>query len=291
VAGHGRLELLFDLKGRGEQPPEGIEARDDDWYVPIITGIAFKDADEAAAYLFANNEIGRRAGYDKGRQLEMLSALKNKLGGTGFTAGRLAAALRERNKPKSGNPQDLLDSLVMRPGFNKKRTLRFLSIRRWDAGKKHEQSQEFRKRKDNADHELARLIGVEVGTVLKDLLGNTEGMAVTSAPPGRSAERGHFATVIAQTIAETIGGRFVQLFEPIHKATKGVVTEVDEKRNIVRTAEPLPPFVILFDDVSTTGTTLEACKDALIGATILPVAWVYSESKPLRRSLSQSPSQ
>ena len=34
IAGHGRVNTLRQKKLAGEQPPDGIEVRPDDWYVP-----------------------------------------------------------------------------------------------------------------------------------------------------------------------------------------------------------------------------------------------------------------
>lgn len=56
VAGHGRCEALARMKGEGEHPPSGVLASGDDWLVPVLRGVTFRDADERDRYLIADNQ-------------------------------------------------------------------------------------------------------------------------------------------------------------------------------------------------------------------------------------------
>jgi hypothetical protein len=62
VAGHGRLQALQQAKAKGELPPNRVEARDDDWYVPVLRGISFDTDAEAEAYLVVSNQATAAGG-------------------------------------------------------------------------------------------------------------------------------------------------------------------------------------------------------------------------------------
>lgn len=98
TSGHGRLRGLMDRKERGEAPPERIEARADDWYVPVVRGIDFKNEAEAAAYLIADNRIAELGGWVDGALPDLLKDLQRgtelQLAGTGFTMGDLDDLVR-----------------------------------------------------------------------------------------------------------------------------------------------------------------------------------------------------
>lgn len=55
VAGNGRLEWLLWAKDAGQAAPRGIRAKDDEWFVPVIFGVEFKDENEAIAFSISHN--------------------------------------------------------------------------------------------------------------------------------------------------------------------------------------------------------------------------------------------
>jgi ParB-like chromosome segregation protein Spo0J len=98
VAGHGRIEGLLARKASRKAPPDRVEARADDWYVPVLRGVAFKNETEAQAYLLADNRIQELAGYNKKDLDFVLEAVADSdegLDGTGFTADDISSAFQE----------------------------------------------------------------------------------------------------------------------------------------------------------------------------------------------------
>jgi hypothetical protein len=89
VAGHGRLEMLEVKQAGGEPPPDRIIARDGDWWVPVIRGVAFKSDKEAAAYLLADNKISERGGWDADLLAEFMKENDIAAGGIGFSQNEI----------------------------------------------------------------------------------------------------------------------------------------------------------------------------------------------------------
>jgi len=74
VAGHGRIEVLLALRSTGKARPARIDvAPDGDWLVPVIRGLSWSGPEEAEAYLLADNQHGRAAGYDEELLTKMLA--------------------------------------------------------------------------------------------------------------------------------------------------------------------------------------------------------------------------
>ncbi len=86
VAGHGRLESLQKAKLEGRDPPDRIRAEKDDWFVPVVRGIAFANDRDAEAYLLADNQTTVLGGWDE-RELQKIVeefGRADALAGTGF---------------------------------------------------------------------------------------------------------------------------------------------------------------------------------------------------------------
>lgn len=76
VAGHGRLQALAEIRAAGGQVPTRVVARPDgEWEVPVLRGVAFRDAREAEAYLIADNRLVEVGGWDDSVLAAMLSDL------------------------------------------------------------------------------------------------------------------------------------------------------------------------------------------------------------------------
>jgi hypothetical protein len=90
VAGHGRVEELVALKASGAAPPERIEARADDWYVPVLRGMRLRDPGK---HVMASNRGVELGGWDNKALAEMLTGYEGNLLGTGFSPGDFAAFL------------------------------------------------------------------------------------------------------------------------------------------------------------------------------------------------------
>lgn len=64
VAGHGRRLALIEIKEAGESAPARVRVEGDRWLVPVVRGVAFKDAQQAEAYLLVDNRLVELGGYD-----------------------------------------------------------------------------------------------------------------------------------------------------------------------------------------------------------------------------------
>jgi 16S rRNA G966 N2-methylase RsmD len=107
VAGHGRLTTLRQRKAEGQEPPEHIVARKDDWYLPVIRGLSFKTDEEASAYLIADNRLVEIATWEDvglAKLLTEIAASENGLVGTGYDGDDLDELLmRLRQADTAGN--------------------------------------------------------------------------------------------------------------------------------------------------------------------------------------------
>lgn len=89
VAGHGRLSALRALAEKDEPAPDGLLVDDDGtWLAPVITGIAFKNPDEAQSYLLADNRLTELGAWDPEGLLTMLREMEEAelLDATAFTS-------------------------------------------------------------------------------------------------------------------------------------------------------------------------------------------------------------
>lgn len=78
AAGHGRLERLVDMKAKGLAPPKRINvAKGGEWLVPVIRGVGFKDDNELAAYVVADNRTVELGGWDNKLLADILTDFKN----------------------------------------------------------------------------------------------------------------------------------------------------------------------------------------------------------------------
>lgn len=93
VFGHGRLDTLEARKAAGHAPPARVVDRGDDWYVPVLRGVSFRDEREAEAYILADNRLVEIGGYDVDMLAEMakdVAEAPDGLEGTGWTAADIA---------------------------------------------------------------------------------------------------------------------------------------------------------------------------------------------------------
>lgn len=97
ISGHGRRETLERLKAAGEPPPEGVTARKDgEWVVPVVTGWASKDDDEANAVLVQLNRATERGGWDPTALLTILDSMSgDDLTDAGYEPTDLALLARQ----------------------------------------------------------------------------------------------------------------------------------------------------------------------------------------------------
>ncbi|MBI5537624.1 MAG: ComF family protein [Deltaproteobacteria bacterium] len=123
-------------------------------------------------------------------------------------------------------------------------------------------------------------LGPILGMLLRDhVLGRLSGPAVevvvpVPVPKGRLVERGYNqASLLAAPLVGPLGARFAPLAlwraEGVKQAALGRDERMVNLRGALKVRRPLEVqqrHVLLVDDVSTTGATIEACTSVLIGA-------------------------
>lgn len=178
------------------------------------------------------------------------------------------------------NDTDHYAYAVRRPALNKKRTCRFLSLRRWRGDLKDKGLEAFKSMKAGCNAEDVDRIAGEFAEVLTVLVGGLKHWAVT-APPS-SKKRLHFASELARRFAELTGAEYVQLFEDRPRKSSSHPAHWD-KRGDMKLAEGAEyARVLILDDVSTSGTTIEQATGALRErspeASILSAVWIYENA-------------
>ncbi len=76
VEGHGRIEVLQEMKKAGGKPPQRVSVKGKDWLVPVVRGLSFATDLEAEAYLIAANQLTTAGGWDDGLLGSMMGQLK-----------------------------------------------------------------------------------------------------------------------------------------------------------------------------------------------------------------------
>lgn len=104
ISGHGRRKVLADMQQSGNEPPEGVKLADDgSWLVPVMTGWASSNDDEAGAALIALNRTTELGGWDNSALVDLLgdlSTLDDGMLGVGFSLDDFAE-LRENTPDAS----------------------------------------------------------------------------------------------------------------------------------------------------------------------------------------------
>lgn len=108
VAGHGRCEALERMRTTARQPPQGIEERGTEWFVPVIRGLEFQSERERDAYVIADNQQVMAGGWRFEVLSELIGQLRDDGGfsGLGFEEIELNALLGQYNE---GDPSGGMD--------------------------------------------------------------------------------------------------------------------------------------------------------------------------------------
>lgn len=100
VAGHGRIDKLESMKKAGMKPPRMILVKGDEWLIPVIRGVHFKNDKEAQAYVVADNRLVELGGWDESVLADILQGLseaEHGLDGVGYNEDDLEALVALTN--------------------------------------------------------------------------------------------------------------------------------------------------------------------------------------------------
>jgi len=104
---------------------------------------------------------------------------------------------------------------------------------------------------------------------------------IANLPAGNSkGNEFHLATEIAKSLAEKMDIPHSILFLPYLRKNYDV-GNVTNKQRLIRSESEIPDKIILIDDVSTTGTSIESATNRLKqhSRMVIPIVWVAREIK------------
>ena len=172
---------------------------------------------------------------------------------------------------------------VYHPAINKTRACRFLSVRRFNNDKKNAITA-IKNIKADIDIEIIKAIAGETADLLTQLFGKFIDChsVCTAAPRGHSLDNNYyFAGLLADRIADKLGIISCELFNPNIKKTRNVHNYKGKEATLSDNVQG--KNIIIFDDIATTGTTIENCCNSLREYNfIIPVVWIY-ESVTLQK--------
>jgi hypothetical protein len=96
VEGHGRLDVLQELRQAGAAAPIRVQVKGKKWLVPIVRGVSFASDAEAEAYLIAANQLTTAGGWNDSLLNQMMADLQTAnvgFEGLGFDQGKINAML------------------------------------------------------------------------------------------------------------------------------------------------------------------------------------------------------
>ena len=97
LAGHGRLDTLEQRHAAGDPPPDGIQANNGHWMIPVVRGITLA-TEEAAAYTIADNRLVELGAWNDADLAAILQEIN--LEGVGFNQDDLDEILKGLNPPE-----------------------------------------------------------------------------------------------------------------------------------------------------------------------------------------------
>lgn len=208
-------------------------------------------------------------------------------GERGDNAGDVASSGEEPNGARQPEPKGLLELLVQRPTWNKKRTIRFLSLRKWNSDRKTAGIEAFKAAKKEQDCAIVDAAANEIAGALREFLHNPSGLVFTAPPSGASAGSGnewHFGTILAKTVASHLGGEFRTMFAERPRKGGSHPRSFDKRGSaeLIEGVQIAGAFIVLVDDIASSATTLEECGAALrdAGASgVLAISWLYEEAE------------
>ena len=96
VEGHGRLDVLQELRQSGAAAPIRVQVKGKEWLVPVVRGVSFASDAEAAAYLIAANQLTTAGGWNDSLLGTMMADLRTAnvgFEGLGFEQSKITAML------------------------------------------------------------------------------------------------------------------------------------------------------------------------------------------------------
>lgn len=169
----------------------------------------------------------------------------------------------------------LIDSLVHRPTIFQRNNVRWIAESAWRSRAKERGVAALRCVKQNCDPLFIREMAQPLAHLISQLFGTAPADAVTCIPCGHSRRPDCFGKRFAQSVADTLGMQFVQVFADrpcagtSHPKTSRTLPRLEQ-------ISAPPRSLLVVDDLATSGWHLEEVVLALrhLGATASALAWI-----------------
>ena len=167
---------------------------------------------------------------------------------------------------------------VVNPKWNKKRTVRFLSIRSWRGASRAKEIERMKVIKRECNPSDVAAVAAELQDVILGMVKNCAGCFVTTAPKGHSRAALHFSDEVAKVLAVGLGVPYVKMFSDRELKGSSHPGNWNQRGGLTVIANPPQPICIFIDDIATSGATVEQATAALEAWFVLPVVWVYEDA-------------
>lgn len=205
----------------------------------------------------------------------------------GFEGDERAAINSLRLTGPAMQPSTLDTFAVFRPALNQRNGVFWVSARQWFAPAKLAGVATMKRAKDSMNPEMLGAIGADLAEIARSIFGATGGFV--TAPPARHsayAGRPHFASRLAEDLAEALELEYRPIFEPTPANRLGhhPAREKDPPKLIAEALE-YGERVLLIDDIATSGATLELSAKAIraAGGRVSAIVGIYGATNGLGR--------
>lgn len=179
---------------------------------------------------------------------------------------------------RSGPLAHFLDeTLVRSQRLYRRNETNYVGIRRWRSSIKAHQISALRALKSDLPDAFVIGVARELADAVRAVYGSPESCIVVPVPCGHSGN-GCLSQRLGRALAEELGIRSVDAFEPIASAKGSSHPKKNSKRPSMRLKEKIDRPVILVDDVATSGSHIDEAAAALRPhvASVWPVAWIVN---------------
>jgi hypothetical protein len=171
-----------------------------------------------------------------------------------------------------------LDIGVVNPKWNKKRTVRFLSIRSWRGASRAKEIERMKVIKRDCNPADVAAVAAELQDAILGMVKNCVGCFVTTAPKGHSRAALHFSDEVAKVLAAGLGVPYVKMFADRELKGSSHPGNWNQRGELTIIASPPQPICIFIDDIATSGATVEQATAALAAWFVMPVVWIYEDA-------------
>jgi len=169
----------------------------------------------------------------------------------------------------------LIHSLISQPKMRRRNGVCYFTVRRWRASEKPLQINLVRNIKQNRPELLMDLAGKEIISVANQIIGTKCIDAVTSIPSSHPKKKS-LSKLIGQQTAKLIQKPYIEAFNPINARWNSSHPKNNIHREKITLKHPLNGYILLVDDIATSGSHIEEAVKLLRpkAELIISIAWI-----------------